>query len=245
MKAFNREVTVVVCYNPTLLEGQMQGININKEKVANKLAILQQNLIKRANGDICKGPKPIEASVQAKVNKILSVEYMNRIFNTKITSDKGFVFLDYFEDNAALEKIQQEELGKTVLFTDRDDLGNEEIIGAYRSAWRIEEAFKQLKEVDHLTVKPMFHWTDEKIRVHIFTCVLAFRLCCLLKKELKMKDINITINQLLNEMKEVRQVTTFFGDINKPEKVFSFSKGSEFAENILKEYQLVEKYQVR
>jgi hypothetical protein len=46
-------------------------------------------------------------------------------------------------------------------------------------------------------------------------------------------------------MKEIKQVTIFFGNINKPEKVFSFSKGSKLAEGILKEYQLVDKYKVR
>lgn len=242
MQAFNREVTAVICYNPVLEEGQMQGININREKATAKLAELRQKLI---NYSVTrKGPKPTEKSVQARVDKILTAEYMDKIFRTEINTSDGFVYIDFSEDNAALEKIRQE-LGKSVLFTDRDDFSNEEIIGAYRSSWRIEEAFKQLKNSEHLAVRPMFHWTDDKIRVHIFTCILALRLCCLLRKELSAKGINIGIYQLLDEMKEIKQVTTFFGDINKPEKVFSFSKGSKLAEGILKEYQLADKYRVR
>jgi transposase len=44
LKVFNREVTAVICYNPSLEEGQMQGLNINREKVAVKLTELQQKL---------------------------------------------------------------------------------------------------------------------------------------------------------------------------------------------------------
>lgn len=242
LKVFNREVTAVICYNPALEEGQMQGVCINKEKVVAKLTELQQKLIDYSIAR--KGPKPTEKSVQARIDKILKTEYMDKIFKIKINTNDGFVQLDFYEDKAALDKIRQE-FGKSVFFTDRDDFSNEEIVGAYRSSWRIEEAFKQLKNTDHLAVRPMFHWTDDKIRVHIFTCILALRLCCLLKKELSAKGINISINQLLDEMKEIKQVTTFFGNINKPKKAFSFSKGSKLAEGILKEYQLVEKYKVR
>lgn len=245
LKAFSREVTAVICYNPALKKGQLQGIYNNKQKVENKLAELQQKLIKRANNRTCKGRKPTEGSIQKKINKILSADFMDKIFKTIITTRDRFVYIDYTENKAVLEKICQEELGKTVLFTDRDDFSNEEIIGAYRSSWHIENAFKQMKNSNHLAVRPMFHWTDEKIRVHIFTCVLAFRLCYLLKKELSAKNIDIGINQLLDEMKQIKQISTFPGDSNKIKKVISFSKGSKLAENILKEYQLIDKYKVR
>ena len=70
-----------------------------------------------------------------------------------------------------------------------------------------------MKDTEHLSVRPIFHWTDEKINVHLFSCVLAYRLCCLAVKELADKGIRITINDLLVGMSEIRRVTTFFGDL--------------------------------
>ena len=35
----------------------------------------------------------------------------------------------------------------------------------------------QMKDTKHLTVRPLFHWTDQKIKIHLFTCVLAYRMC--------------------------------------------------------------------
>jgi transposase len=133
-------------------------------------------------------------------------------------------------------------LGKTVLFTDRKDFTNEQIVSAYRNAWHVEKAFRQMKDTKHLTVRPLFHWTDEKIRVHIFTCVLAYRLCSLLVKELDEMGITISIDRMIDEMSRIRRVHTFFGDISKPERVSSFTRGNEVAQQIEGAYRLIEKY---
>jgi len=86
-----------------------------------------------------------------------------------------------------LEKVLLAEnpLGNRVLYSDAAEFGA--VMLVYRSAWHVESAFKQMKNPKHLTVRPIFHWTDEKIRIHIFICVLAYRLCTLLIKELSDK----------------------------------------------------------
>ena len=50
------------------------------------------------------------------------------------------------------------------------------------------------------------------------------------------------INRLLNEMTGIKHVDTFFGDIDKPEKVKSFTLGSELAQQVEDLYQLKRKY---
>jgi transposase len=99
-----------------------------------------------------------------------------------------------------------------------------------------------MKNTKHLTVRPIFHWTDEKIRVHIFSCVQAYRLCSLLIKELSDKGVPTCINRLIDEMAGIKRIFTFFGDMNNPEKVESFTQGSELAEQIVQLYNLKEIY---
>ncbi|MDW7672043.1 MAG: transposase, partial [Bacillota bacterium] len=94
----------------------------------------------------------------------------------------------------------------------------------------------------HLSVKPIFHWTDEKIRVHLFTCILAMRLCGLLQKELADQGIDTSINKMLEDMGTLKKVTTFFGEINKPEKALSFTQGNVVAQRVQELYHLKEKY---
>jgi transposase len=240
--AYGRKVTAVMVYNPELEKGQMQGILINREKTIDKLLELQQNLMKRARREVVKGKKPTFDSVTKAVEGILKTEYMKDIFSYEVVErDKG-LYLTFGTSEDELERIRQEILGKTALFTDKSDFSNEEIVSAYRSAWHVEHAFRQMKNPNHLTIRPIFHWTDQKIRIHMFTCVLAYRLCCLLVKEISEKGIRINIDQLIDEMSKVKKVTTFFGDIEHPGKIESFIRGNEIAQTIESIYNLKQKY---
>lgn len=66
---------------------------------------------------------------------------------------------------------------------------------------------------DFLTLRPIFHWTDPRIAIHIFICVLAYRLCTLLRKELHQRGIDCSIDQCLESMNAINRVTTFYSDI--------------------------------
>lgn len=57
--------------------------------------------------------------------------------------------------------------------------------------YKIEDAFKQMRNVDFLGFRPMYHWIDPKIMVPAFYCVLALMLCSLLNKELHDKGVDI------------------------------------------------------
>jgi transposase len=136
---------------------------------------------------------------------------MKDIFKCDILEKDSNVNLTFYISDKALERIRYDILGKTALFTDRGDFSNEEIVGAYRGAWHVERAFRQMKDTNHLTVRPLFHWTDNKIKIHIFTCVLAYRMCCLLVKELTDKGLHTNVNQLIDNMVQVKRIQTFFG----------------------------------
>ena len=242
-EVFGRKVKTVVVYNPELEKGQLQGININIGKTSSELLDLQGRLLKRAKGEITKGRKPTAESVQKAVRKILdSREYMTDIFEYEILEKDKHILLTFSDSEQKLRTIMEEQLGKTALFTDRSDMSDYQVIAAYRSAWHVESSFKQMKDIDFLTVRPIFHWTDQRIAVHIFLCVLAYRLCALLRKELHEKGIDCSINQCLKSMNAVNRVTTFYGPIGKPKKIEAFIAGDELAARIEKEYELQSKY---
>ena len=242
-EVFGRKVKTVIVYNPELEKGQLQGININIGKTSSELLDLQGRLLKRAKGEITKGRKPTAESVQKAVRKILdSREYMTDIFEYEILEKDKHILLTFSDSEQKLRTIMEEQLGKTALFTDRSDMSDYQVIAAYRSAWHVESSFKQMKDIDFLTVRPIFHWTDQRIAVHIFLCVLAYRLCALLRKELHEKGIDCSINQCLKSMNAVNRVTTFYGPIGKPKKIEAFIAGDELAARIEKEYELQSKY---
>lgn len=245
MKAvvLGREVTTVIVHNPELEKGQLQGIDINIEKTKTELLSIQERLMKRARGEIKGGRKPTIDSVTTAVVKVLKRwEYMSDIFEYEVLEKEGGIYLTFSKSDDKLGAIKEAWLGKTALFTDRDDLSNYEIIASYRSAWHVESAFKQMKDTDFLRVRPIFHWTDEKIAVHIFICVLAYRLCTLLRKELHDNGIDSPINCFLDSMRSVKKVTTFYGEPSKPKKIEAFIKGDELAARVEELYGLQGEY---
>jgi transposase len=238
---YNRGMTILIVYNQNLYDGQMQGIANNIEKTADKLTDLQKRLRDRADGLITKGRTPTSASIEKQLKTILSTEFMHEIFVYNMTTMENLPYFTYSFSLANLEHLQNTILGKTVLFTNRHDWTNEEIVASYRSAWHVEHAFRQMKDKDHLTVRPLFHWTDEKIKVHIFYCVLAYRLCCILMKELLSKGVSGSCNHILNQLNDIKHVTTVLGT-SRSDILCSFSRGTNLAESISDLYDLKNKY---
>jgi transposase len=48
-------------------------------------------------------------------------------------------------------------------------------VRAYKSLSQVEHAFRCLKTVD-LHVRPVYHWLEERVRAHVFLCMLAYYL---------------------------------------------------------------------
>ncbi|WP_425443315.1 IS1634 family transposase [Thermodesulforhabdus norvegica] len=96
--------------------------------------------------------------------------------------------------------------GKTILFTNLHDESTEYIVSQYRSAHRIEDAFRHLKDRDLVSYYPAYHWTDSKIRVHAFVCVLALLLIKLLYLIANREGMEVTTTLLIEELQDIQEV---------------------------------------
>ena len=107
-------------------------------------------------------------------------------------------------DHAALEQLETEVFGKRILITDQHAWSTAEIILAYRGQSRAEAIFRQLKDVRHLAVRPQYHWTDHKIRVHTFICLLALLLSRLVERESRSAGYQGSLSRLLDVLGSIR-----------------------------------------
>lgn len=207
---FGEERTVVVTYNENLLAGQLQGLGRNISKVRKELHGVQCQLRRWANGVTTKGRRPTVESTEKRIAKFLSREHMKAIFDVHIEKTGDVVRLNYRLDQAALSKLTETVLGKTILFTDNDDWNDEQIILAYRSQYHIEHAFREMKNPAFLGWKPQLHWTDQKIRVHAFYCVAALTMVSLLRRELAAKKLVFSAEKLLRELSGIRETISVY-----------------------------------
>lgn len=209
-KVFGRTHTVLVTFNPNLFDGQLQGLTANLKKARCKLRALQQRLRRWREGKIKGGKKPTRAGVQNQVRSICSAQYLKTLLQTEVQKVRRGLELTFSTDQTALERLCRVQLGKTILFTDNADWLDEEIVLAYRSQYHIEEAFKQMKNPHFLRWSPMYHWTDQKIRVHAFYCVLALMLSSVLQREVWQKGEQLSLPRLLEELGSIRETLVIY-----------------------------------
>lgn len=226
-KVFGNEMAIVITHNPKLLQGQMQGIMLQMEKCVLKLTELQSRLRDGKNKPR-KGRAITRASLEKQIKTSLSAQYVAEIFDIEILETEDGQLDLYFKVNAdKLEQVQEKYLGKTILFTNNLDWDTEKIIASYRSQYKIEESFKRMKDTHFLSYRPVFHWTDQKIMVHTFYCVLALMLCSLLKRELHQKGIDMSIPKLLDSLGDIKEVVVVYpkkGQSKKDRECITLSK---------------------
>ncbi len=206
---WDKECTAVVAYTESFFTQQLAGVTNNLVKCQKKLMDLDKGLRKWRAGK-ARGKRPTVRGVQQSVRGILSPQFMKGVFKIHVEDEKGLPRLHYEVDHSALAKLNDERLGRTVLVTDHKDWKASQVIAAYRSLTAIEEAFKNMKNIDFLHWQPAYHWTTQKIKVHGFYCVLALLLATLARNVAVKAGIDLSIPALLKELTAIREVAIIY-----------------------------------
>jgi len=148
--------------------------------------------------------------VQKQIQSICSAQFVARILQTEVRQLRPGLELTFRTDQVEIDRLCRVQFGKTILFTDNADWSEEQIVQAYRSQYHIEDAFKQMKNPHFLAWSPIFHWTDSKIQVHAFYCVLALLLTSLLQRELARQGEPLSINRMLEELGGIRETLVVY-----------------------------------
>jgi transposase len=204
---FGRSFTVLVTYNENLFHAQVRTVEREVAKRQQKLQEYQRSLEKWQGSVKRRGRRPSVTSAQRAVKEILRGQHMKDLFATTICeAENGLPVLRYRFDRSAFKRLQRRKLGKTLLFTDNAHWSDEDIVSAYRGQYHVENAFRQMKDVHHVSFRPAHHWTDQKLQVHAFTCVLALMLCSVLRCELHRKGQRMSIDRMLETLESIREV---------------------------------------
>lgn len=192
------ERTVVLTFNPEFYAAQLRGILHTLKK---KGAALDK---------LSRWAGATQEQLAAAVQAIAQGQYSKEILHWQIETDTQGPALRWWIDEAAFARIKHERLGKTMLFTDQAKWSTLEIVRAYRGQYQIEHAFRQMKRPHFAGWWPMFHWTDQKIMVHGFYCVLSLLLTSLLVKRVKAAGLKLSSERLLTLLGEIKEVEVVY-----------------------------------
>lgn len=206
---WGKERTVVVTRSERLLAGQISGITLALRK---KRAALRQlgTKLYRSQQPGARGKGYTRESLQKLLSSITSGQYIIDILKTRIMESEGRLEFIFWTDSEAYRDLKRTRLGKRILCTDNHDWSTEEIILGSRAQSHVEDAFKQMKDPHWVSFSPAFHWTDQKLRVHAFYCVLALTLSSLLQRKAAQAGIKLTIPALFEELTGIKEVINLY-----------------------------------
>jgi transposase len=168
------ERTVVVLMSERLREGQKRGILQHVASAQRWLARLSETL---ERGKQRRSRTRIQHDIDARLR---GRQHLRDVLKVDLSESKGRLAVSSTFDQHALDTLERELLGRIVLITDRHDWTTPEIIRAYRGQSAVEAVFAHLKDPVHIALRPQYHWTDQKLHVHVLTCVLGYILARLL-----------------------------------------------------------------
>ena len=201
----------VVVYTESFFTQQLHGVTQNLVRCQKKLLDHSRTLDKWRAGKL-RGKKPTVASVRKNVRRILAPQFIKDLITVKIEPDPSTAIprLTYRVNHDALGRLTDQRLGRTVLITNRLDSDAATVVRTYRQLTAIEDTFKAMKNVDFLRWQPGWHWTDQKLRVHAFYCVLALTLASLARKIAFQAAVDLSLHGLLAELAAIREVAVIY-----------------------------------
>jgi hypothetical protein len=148
------------------------------------------------------------AKIGAAADRILRDSGVARCFSTSIVA--GQFAWNYNQE--ALDYETRLLAGRYVITTSLtpDQASTAEVVGHYQSLANVEARFRVMK--DFLGLRPVFHWTEPRVRGHIAICVLAAVIEAVITNRLIAADIRdpdlpdqtITARRALAELNRIR-----------------------------------------
>jgi transposase len=151
-----------------------------------------------------------EDQIRSKIRRWLSAPYLEELIRYQIESREGRWRLQFDFDPAAWQRLLDHRLGRTVLLTNRMDWTAEQVALGYAAQQDVERIFRGLKDGDWLGWGPMHHWTDRKIRMHAFYCMLGISLLQYIHKQAQAAWNGISMEQLLEELRQIQQFVLLY-----------------------------------
>ncbi len=155
---------LIVCRNPLLAD----------ERARKREALLSatEKLLAKVKAKVDRRRDPLrgKSEIGVEVGKVVNRKKVAKHFRLEIDDDR-------FEYSRKQDKIDTE-ASLDGLYTirsnvDATEMTDEQVVGHYKNLASVERAFRSLKSID-IRVRPIHHRLSDRVRSHIFVCMLAY-----------------------------------------------------------------------
>jgi transposase len=202
-QALGADRRVIVTHSQSFHQRQAQGFAQTLAKARRQLGELQARL---ARGKTRRGRQAVEAHIA----QILTPRWLDRVIAWELSgTTPASLRLHWRTDPPARRRLEAEVFGKRILFTDHD-WPVDQVVAADRAQADVEAGFRQLKDPKVVSFSPMFHWTDQKIRVHALSCVLALMVAHLLRRQAAQAGIPMSVRELVTTLDSIQETVLVY-----------------------------------
>lgn len=155
---------LIVCYNPMLAERRQH----KREELLDATEKALQQIVKQVER---RTKTPLTAAeIGHKVGQVIRQYKMAKHFEISIADGQ----FHYRRHNEAIQREAQMD-GIYVVRTSesQDSLSAADTVRSYKNLARVERVFRTLKGID-LSIRPIHHRTERRVRAHVFLCFLAY-----------------------------------------------------------------------
>jgi transposase len=198
-----KEYLCVMKYSAAFASEQLHSVTTALSKALPAMRRLTVELAKPA-------ARFTEAGIRNKIARWLSGAFVSDLVRYQLEQRDGRWHLQFDLDHIAFEHLLAHRLGRTTLLTNHMDWTAEQVVAGYSGQQQIERVFRGLKEGDWLGWGPMYHWTDQKIRVHAFYCMLGISLLQYIYKKAQAAWAGLSMEQLLEELRQIQQFALLY-----------------------------------
>lgn len=190
-KLYNKRRNIVIYINT---QKQKQAHEKRKFKLRSariKLGKYQKKLERGNYQEIVPVTNHIKDCVKG-VSNFFKIDYLK--------GDK--IFFDWTEKKDKVLEAEQLD-GKYGLMSTNLKIECIEMVNAYFEKDDVEKAFRYMKQITKL--HPTRCWLENHVRMHVFTCYLAYLLSKVLEYKLRSSGLKITAEKALNEVGKIKQ----------------------------------------
>ncbi len=155
---------LVVCKNPFLAyerAREREELLQSTEKMLNKVVEATMRQMRRLKG---------KEKIALRVGNILNRYKMAKHFSVEIQDD-SFSYSRNHKTISAESSLDGIYVIRTSL--SQEDMSAVNAVRSYKNLSKAERAFRTLKNID-LKIRPIFHWTSNRIKSHVLLCMLAY-----------------------------------------------------------------------
>ena len=209
---WGKERTVIVTYNPASRRKQEYTFN-------EKLEVIRQELLSmRTKVRDKQSHWKNEDAIKERYSRMCEQMHMfSDIYELTFENAADGLSMS-FRKNAYLVERKLSMFGKNIIITDNMDWMTADIVQASLDRWQVEDRFRMSKDDELVGVCPMRHWTDSKIRCHLFTCVAAMTYLRRIELKLEAAGVKRTASDVMDDMQRLHQTLVMKRGSRTPER---------------------------